>query len=172
MLRLTLPLFLCSYLPALLMRSLLFLSLPNLYKNYHIFNHPLSLTSLFPFFFDATWATLLPVAVAIIFGTLWSLKYAIVGALSAGFWGGVAVETVLGTPGYVFVAHIVILVVGIVSGVAIGSARDITNKSSGRTGLDTVIGLVFGVLIGIPLGVSAAFFGGLAVYNTMSLEAL
>ncbi len=154
------------------MRCVLCLCLPNIYRNYHLFEQSFSLYGLIAFFRDATWATLLPIGLAILVARFWSLKYAVVGALGAGFWGCVAVQSILGTPGYFFVAHTVILVVGVISGIGIGSAHDITNRGGVETDLETTIGLIFGIFTGIPLGIGAAYLGGVAVYRVLVAQTL
>lgn len=161
--RLALPLFVYVYPPTLVTRFLLYFLCPQVYTYYY--HHTSS-----PFValvFDATWAVLLALTAVVMLGPpLFGLEWCIASALISCFWGGVAVHTSLGTPGYLPVAGCVVGMLGLVVGVTIASARDITQSSAWRTGIGSIVGITAGIPIGFGLGLLAAFFCGTAMYHT------
>src|SRR5262249_36909868 len=86
------------------------------------------------------------------------------GGMAATFWAGIAVHSTLGSPGYLVIASTVVMAVGLVIGVAIGSGRDITNRSGLGTGLGSLLGLTVGIPCGLPIGLGTAYLGGIPVH--------
>src|SRR6266487_91116 len=165
MCRLALPLFLCSYPITLAVRLFLSFSYTRVYGYYSATGFTFDNAYLLPLFFDATWALLLALVVVVVLAPFFSLSYGIAGALSACFWCGVAVHTYLGTPGYLALACTVVLVLGFILGVVIGSARDIANSRRVSVGLGSSIGMLVGFPLGFLPGLGASYEGGVWMYH-------
>src|SRR5436305_12765341 len=111
MCRLALPILTLVYPITILARFLLYNTSPDVYGYYIAYDgDPMQESMhLFLFIFDASWAVLLALAVVIILGPpIVGLSYCIAAGLIACFWGGVAVHTGLGTPGYLLIAGCVV----------------------------------------------------------------
>jgi hypothetical protein len=177
MCRLAFPLLILIYPITLIARFMLYNIAPQVYGYYatQSVDSMLASTYLFPLFLNASWAVLLALAVVMIMGPpLVGLSYCITAGLVGCFWGGVAVQTGLGTPGYLLIANCVIGALGLTVGVAIASGRDI-KKSSGEamaTAAGSIGGIVIGIAMGFGLGLLAAQVCGTAVYSgTLELQA-
>ena len=163
-------LFILIYPPTLSARVLLSYFCPLAYASYWQERPPLLDDRLFGFAFDSLWALALCIAVAVVGGAIIGILYGIVGSMVGGFWVGIVVRTFLEASGYTFISYTVIAFTGLLVGVGIGSARDITSSNNVITGIGDVIGLIWGILVGLPLGIVVAF-GGTVVYNSQGAPA-
>src|ERR1019366_2400938 len=110
--RLLLPMFLCTYPLAMLIRFSLFAISPQLYHHYFLISaggHPFPLRA---FLFDATWATLLSCLMGSLFGSQFGTEYGIVFGLSDGIINGIII--------YMANTLVIMLLCGAASGLLLG----------------------------------------------------
>jgi hypothetical protein len=154
--RLLLPMFLCTYPPAMLIRISLFAASHQLYHHYFAttaVGHAFPLTA---FLFDATWATLLSCLMASLFGSLFGTEYGILFGLTDGIVNGIIIYM-----GNIFV---IMLLCGMASGLLLGLTFNSTAVIK-RGGLKTtVVGIICGIaagsVVGLITGVTCGFGAG------------
>jgi hypothetical protein len=154
--RLLLPMFLCTYPPAMLIRMSLFAASPQLYHHYFATTaagHAFPLTA---FLFDATWATLLSCLMASLFGSLFGTEYGILFGLTDGIVNGIII--------YMGNTLVIMLLCGLASGLLLGLTFNSTAVIK-RGGLKTtVIGIIYGVaagsIVGLITGIICGFGAG------------
>jgi uncharacterized protein len=162
MLRLALPLFLFTYPFALIMRFILGFSYRETYRYYY--SGGLDQIHLLPFLFDTVWVCLLTLAAAIAVGTLVRLSYGISGGITTIFWTVVSVRTVIDSPDYQVLTAVVVIVLGLVMGIIIGSTKDLPRRGGPGSGLGNLFGLISGYLCGSPIGLGVAYSVGVSLH--------
>ena len=156
MLRLFLPIFLCTYPLALLIRIGLFLLSPHLYNHYFT---PALDFDIFFFLFDATWATILSCSVGSLFGSLFGVEYGIVFGLTDSIVNGIII--------HMSNATLIMLLCGVAAGLLLGLTFNSTQvmKRSGfkTTSLGVIYGISAGSVIGFVTGIFCGFGAGSAL---------
>ncbi len=149
MLRLFLPMFLCTYPLALLVRMGLFSLSPHLYHHYFT---PALTFDIFFFLFDATWATILSCWAGSLFGSLFGVEYGIVFGLTDGIVNGIII--------HMSNTIVIMLLCGVASGLLLGLTFNSTRVMK-RNGLRTTsLGVIYGILVGSVIGFVTGIFCG------------
>lgn len=156
MLRLFLPIFLCTYPLALLIRCGLFFLSPLLYHHYFI--SPVQF-DVVVFFFDATWASILSCTAGSLFGSLFGVEYGVVFGLTDSMVNGIII--------HMSNSLLIMLICGIAAGLFLG----LTFNSTGvikRGGLKTTsLGILYGILAGSVIGLITGIFCGFAAGSAL-----
>jgi hypothetical protein len=153
MLRLILPMFLCTYPPALLIRVGLFSLSPHLYQHY--FTSTLDF-EIFFFLFDATWSTILSCAGGSLFGSLFGVEYGIVFGLTDSIVNGIIIHMSNNT--------LIMLLCGVAAGLFLGltfnGARIMKRSGLKTTSLGVICGIIVGSATGFITGIFCGFGAG------------
>ncbi len=156
MLRLVLPMFLCTYPLAMLARVLLYRLAPSLYPDYTI-------TSLFSpdardYMLDAVWTTAVSCFIGGLFGGLFSVAFGIVVGIAVGIADGIIVKTTSDP--------MVGLTFGLTFGFVLGMTFDTigsTRRGGFRVMLGVALGMIAGILTGIITGITGGYWAGTLV---------
>ena len=159
MLRLFLPMFLCTYPLSLLIRLSFFSLSPHLYHHYFTLSAGNLHFDMTFFLVDATWATILSCSAGSLFGSLFGVEYGVVFGLTDGLVNGIII--------HMSNSLLIMLLCGVAAGLLLG----LTFNSTGvikRGGLKTTsLGIIYGILAGSIIGFITGIFSGFAAGSAL-----
>ena len=149
MVRLFLPMFLCTYPLALLIRIGLVAFFPQLYPHY--FTSALGL-NVFSFLFDATWVSILSCAIGSLFGSFFGVEYGIVFGLIDSIANSIIVQ--------MSDTIVLMLLCGVFAGFLLGLTFNRTRVMKHGGFKITSQGVIYGIILGSAIGFIAGIFCG------------
>ncbi|HEY5006233.1 MAG TPA: hypothetical protein VII61_23935 [Ktedonobacteraceae bacterium] len=159
MLRLFLPMFLCTYPLSLLLRLGFFSLSPHLYHHYFSLSAGRLQFDMAFFLIDATWATILSCSAGSLFGSFFGVEYGVVFGLTDGIVNGIII--------HMSNSLLIMLLCGVAAGLLLG----LTFNSTGvikRGGLKTTsLGIIYGILAGSVIGFITGIFCGFAAGSAL-----
>lgn len=157
MLKLWLPMFVCSYLLVLCGRITIYLFAPEQYAAYFIgagpaINWPL-------FLFDGAWAAALSCLLGGLFGGLFSVAFGI----AFGMMGGVADGIIVIITNDTLVMICFGLACGVMFGLTFNSIGAVKRNGWVKTTIGIAVGVALGIIVGAASGIFAGFWSGVIV---------
>ena len=159
MLRLSLPMFLCAYPLALVVRILIYILVPSLFQDYTTAGHVMLEQGAIFFVFDATWA----VAASCFFGGLFGGLFGIVYGVSLGMATAIASGIIVHTESDTFVGITFGLTFGLILGLTFNSLGAIKRIGVWKTTIGIMSGIFVGIIIGVATGILGGFWAGVVV---------